>query len=243
MKNNKIYLILLLLILVIGGCALKDKIIGKEQTVVNKEPDNLQLYLKFDASTIQDLSTYNNSILRQGDFTYTNYYYKFDGKSTYIKIDKDFNKNNELSIGFWINPDQRKDAFILSNGPTDSIPSLYLYYENMNRIEFTRGRELRFTELGSVSSSKWTFIFITSNGSETTLYVNGIKDNTYPQNTIVNTNHTEFYIGKGYECMDVLSSYRCADSYFSGYLDELRIYDKVLSEEEIKSLYEQTKKS
>ena len=241
MKNNKIYLILLIIILIIGGCALKDKIIGKESLVV-KETDNLQLYLKFDATTIEDLSNYANIITKEGNFAYANGYYKFDGESTYIKVNKDFNKNKELSIGFWINPDQRKSAFILSNGPTDNVPSLYMFYENVKRIKFNHGRESRFTGQ-DIINNKWTFVFFTSNGSETTIYVNGVKDNTYSQDVLTDTNHTEFYIGKGYECTQISSTYRCSDSYFSGYLDELRIYDKVLSEEEIKLLYEETKKS
>ena len=241
MNLNKVYLVLLLVVLVIGGCALKDKIIGKDQPVTN-ETDNLQLYLKFDAATIEDLSNYGNMITKEGNFAYSNGYYKFDGESAYIKINKDFNKNNELSIGFWINPDQRKSAFILSNGPSDNVPSLYMFYENVKRIKFNRGRKSVFTGQ-DVHNNKWTFVFVTSNGSETAIYVDGFKDNTYPQSVLTDVNHTEFYIGKGYECTRISSTYRCSDSYFSGYLDELRIYDKALSEEEIKLLYRETKKS
>lgn len=239
-KHYIIILILILAILIVGGCALKDKFIKKEMPVqVNS---SLQLLLKFDASSIEDLSDYHNSINKQGIFDFIDNYNKFDGKTTYIEVDKDYNKNKELSIGFWINPVNRQNGFILANGPVQNTPSLSIFFDTFKRLKFNRGKSAEYSLQDSIPFNKWTFVFITSDGTKTIFYINGIKENEFTQEVITNENHTKTYIGKGFECSTIHSSFRCSDTYFNGYLDELRIYNQVLSAEEIQKLYEETKK-
>ena len=118
-KHSGVLLVILLVIIIIGGCALKDRLLKKETP--KQITNSLQLFLKFDASSIEDLSDYHNLISKQGSFNFTEDYNRFDGKTTFIEIGKDFNKNQALSIGFWIKPVKRQSGFIMANGPVKNI--------------------------------------------------------------------------------------------------------------------------
>lgn len=242
MKKHYIILLVLmfLIIIIIGGCALTDQFSKKETPKQVNNP--LQLFLKFDATTIEDLSDYHNPINKQGNFNFMENYNKFDGKSTFIEIDKDFNQNQALSIGFWIKPVKRQSGFILANGPVQNMPSLLVFFDSFKRVEFNRGRSPEYSSQDSVPFNKWTHVFITSNGSNTIFYINGVKQNEFVQETIVNSNHTKTYIGKGFECSTIHGSFRCSDTYFDGLLDDVRVYNQVLSLEEIQKIYDETKK-
>ena len=85
-------------------------------------------------------------------------------------------------------------------------------------------------------------IVITNDGATTKFYINGILNDEDTQEFEKDTNHTETFIGKGFECSSIYGSFRCADSFFNGNLDDLRIYNEVLTEEQIKSIYQETKK-
>ncbi|MBS3163206.1 LamG domain-containing protein [Candidatus Woesearchaeota archaeon] len=239
-KHSGVLLVILLVIIIIGGCALKDRLLKKETP--KQITNSLQLFLKFDASSIEDLSDYHNLISKQGSFNFTEDYNRFDGKTTFIEIGKDFNKNQALSIGFWIKPVKRQSGFILANGPVQNTPSLLVFFDSFKRVKLNRGKSSEYSSQDSVPFNKWTHVFITSDGSNAVFYINGIKQNEFIQETIVNANHTKTYIGKGFECSTIAGSFRCSDTYFDGYLDDLRVYNQVLSSDEIQKIYEETKK-
>lgn len=235
MKKQYILAVIMLAVLVIGGCAIKDKLFSK--SIPQENPSSsLLLNLKF--NDMIDSSDYNNII--EGIANVNDGYVSFDGNS-FLKINKDFN-NNDISVGFWVEPIKRQNGFILANGPTTNTASLSVYFDTFKRIKFNRGKESKYTEAGTVPFNNWTFIFITSDGITTKFYINGILNNEDTQEFEKDTNHTEISIGKGFECSSIYGSFRCADSFFNGNLDDLRIYNEVLSEEQIKSIYQETKR-
>lgn len=166
---------------------------------------------------------------------------EFDGNTTFLKFDADYNKNNEISIGFWIKPTERKNSFVMSNGPSDGEPSLYVIYEISKRIKFNRGKSSRYTKENSIPLNEWTYVFITNDGSITKFYINGELEGTFEQNYEKNENHREFYIGKGYSCSSIGSTFRCSEDYFRGSMKNIKIYDEVIDNEEILVIYENTK--
>ncbi|MBU0929727.1 MAG: LamG domain-containing protein [Nanoarchaeota archaeon] len=234
-KHYNLLILLLLVILIIGGCALKDKLLNKE---ITQKEVNSNLLLNLEFNNISDSSDYGNEVIAYGG-SIIDEFYSFDGKS-YLKINKDFN-NKEISIGFWIKPTKRQNGFILANGPVTNTPSLSIYFDTFKRIKFNRGRESKYTEAGTIPFNNWTFVFITNDGI-TKFYVNGVKISEIDQEFEQNSNHTETYIGKGFECSSIYGSFRCSDSFFYGDLDDVRIYNEVLNEEKIKLIYEEIKK-
>lgn len=238
MKNHYIIAsILISIILIIGGCAITTKLLNKDTTPVEITSP---LLLNLNSDDLTDLSDYNNVIENNGAII-SNSSIIFDGKS-YIKINKDFNNNEKLSIAFWINPTKRQNGFVLANGPTDKVPTLFLYFDSFKRLKFSRGKELVYTEPNTILFNTWSHLIITSDGSMTKFYINGEKVAEIQQFVLSDENKTETFIGKGYECSQISGTYRCADNFFDGKIDDLKIYNKVLEDTEIKQIYNEDKK-
>lgn len=87
--------------------------------------------------------------------------------------------------------------------------------------------------LNSINDNQWHHIVIQNNGVVTHLYVDGILEGSVPDNLYVGSgsNYNKLYIGKSN-----LGSY-----VFKGALDEIRIYNRMLSQLEIDSLYQKDK--
>ncbi|MDD5650403.1 MAG: LamG domain-containing protein [Candidatus Nanoarchaeia archaeon] len=230
-------LILILIVLIIGGCVLTNNLLNKNTLPVEITAP-LLLNLNFD--DLKDSSDYNN-VLENNGATLINSTIIFDGKS-YIKVDKDFNNNQNLSIAFWINPTKMQNGFVLANGPTDNVPTLSIYFDSFKRLKFSRGKESVYTEPNTILFNTWSYVIITNNGELTKFYVNGQKIDEVQQFVKYNENQTETYIGKGYECSSIHLTFRCADLFFYGKLDDLKIYNKILEDTEIKQLYNENKK-
>lgn len=235
--KHYILLILVLVVFVISGCAVTN-FTNKNNVKSEEITSPLLLDLKFD--DLKDSSDYNNLIEGNGVLI-SNSTAIFDG-SNYLKIYKDFNKNKDLTIAFWINPTKRQNGFILSNGPNDKTPTFSVYFDSFKRIKIHRGKESIYTESNTILFNTWSHVIITSNGELTTVYINGEKVKQLQQFVRSDENETETFIGKGYECSQISSSYRCADSFFDGKLDDLKIYNKVLDDTEITELYKENKK-
>ena len=83
---------------------------------------------------------------------------------------------------------------------------------------------------GTVQNKGWVYVTATYDGSYMRLYVNGVQTGILATSAGVHTDGTQ-YMFMGVDC---LSSYT---SYFSGSMDDARIYSRALSPTEIQQLY------
>jgi len=81
----------------------------------------------------------------------------------------------------------------------------------------------------NIQTSQWYSIVFTFDGSYSKLYVNGVLVNKVLGYTTFNPNSNDLFIGRN---EDVTYPY-----YFKGYIDEIRIYKKVLSAKQVLELY------
>ncbi len=101
----------------------------------------------------------------------------------------------------------------LQGGPTDSTTGLY------DDADFTKG--------------DWYHVIFTWDGSDVRLYINGDKTpvNIYPGGGLdISGSNAPFYIGK-YDSI----SY---PSYMVGHIDDIIVFDRVLSETEVENIYD-----
>jgi len=82
-----------------------------------------------------------------------------------------------------------------------------------------------------ISLGEWHHIIGTFDGSTIRVYVDGVEDGNYSISGTIDSATHPLLIGKG------AGGY---GRYFNGTIDEVRIYNRALSEEEIKWLYEHT---
>ncbi len=162
--------------------------------------------------------------------------YYFDGVNDYIDIG-DWENGGSMSFTFWA----RWDAFnnysrIIDLGNGSSSNNIIVgNYQTGNNIFFStynNSSEIKYYT-PALTLGQWDYIAATiDNQGEMKVYRNGAligsKSNTYVPNILTRTAQ---YIGK---------SNFSADGYFKGAIDELKIYNKTLSAEEIMLDYEGT---
>jgi len=104
------------------------------------------------------------------------------------------------------------------------------------RISFYAERTATLTQTytsiisaGMVSSESWYHLVGTFDGDHQKLYING---------TLAASKKTGFKaLGTGHDCLAIGKPYSGADLNFKGIIDEVRLYGKALSSEEIEGLY------
>jgi len=178
---------------------------------------------------------------RDGKFDKSLY---FDGKS-FVEISNSpiLDGSNEITIELWVKPILGKRSSLVNKYIYDySIPINERVYE----LGITPNGYIRFalssdgTISGTVwlmSSKKipnntWTHIAATSDGETMKIYINGEQDiNTAEAPSVIHSSPFNLYIGAWRYSLTGMGSY------FTGYIDELRILNRCLDSKEILSDY------
>jgi hypothetical protein len=150
--------------------------------------------------------------------------------------------SNSFTITGWLKPDYMENTpdgawlGFVSKGGNDDLCS----NENSFNFEFYNGKgHVRFGEIcwyGKFTTSpllevqNFRFVTVTYDGSKLVFYSNGEKISEHSITGSVNSTASPIYIG-----VDFPGS----DNYYKGILDEIRIYNRALTEDEIRALYEQ----
>jgi type II secretory pathway pseudopilin PulG len=161
----------------------------------------------------------------------------FDGVDDYVVLNEPFKNNTNFSIAVWINTnilnDGKYHAFIGKTGDSCRRPSMWLtpssnglHYDSWNS-----NCTIRYDKIVSnffINTNIWHFVVWVKNNNNYFLYRNGFLLDTGVAPTNFYTANTTYRIGY-------------VDNYWNGLIDEVRIYDRALSDAEIKAIYEATK--
>lgn len=131
--------------------------------------------------------------------------------------------SNAITIAAWIRPDVRGSRMILSKGG-DNGYELGIF--NNGKIEFRFNREtdgwkyrLYSNKSYPTDGKTWMHVAVTFDGRKSTIYINGIADNTVTYNSAqIRSNNTPVQIGA-----------RDGINRWSGDLDDIRLYNAALS--------------
>jgi hypothetical protein len=197
----------------------------------------------------------------------------FDGIDDYMKVEdkygKDFFGNGPFTIAAWVrvegadpntapyspytapNPTYIYKPIVCAGNPNRQ-PAVNFWIQNISRVklgqpykpdlrvrfilrEETSDKYIDLYSKTSLNPGEWYHVAVVRDGSNMKIFVNGKLDNVRtdgPSGFVGNSTHY-LYIGK--------MSY--ANYFFQGDIDDVRIYNKALSDEEIRSLYELPNKS
>jgi hypothetical protein len=152
--------------------------------------------------------------------------YIFDGDDDYMTLKG--NNNSSFTISLRIMPDQIREMDIstMSEYPTSGKNDRNLYLNNEGHIiaRIFDGSSKVVTSSASISASTWTHIAISGNGSYLKLYINGTLDRTIAAgNAITNYSTPELVLGQATQ----------TGTYFKGQINDLRMYNRILSDNEI----------
>ncbi|HID43459.1 MAG TPA: LamG domain-containing protein [Archaeoglobaceae archaeon] len=218
------------------------------QSVISSEYESLpsSLWFHFNGD-LTDSSGNENTVYTsgvefvEGKFSYSLY---FDGKG-FIEVSNSpiLDGSNEITIELWVKPVLGKRSSLVNKYVYDySIPINERVYElditPDGYIQFalssdgTTNSTVWLKSAKKIPNNTWTHIAATSDGEIMKIYINGKQDeNTADAPEIIHTSPFNLYIGAWrYSLTDM-------DCYFTGYIDELRIINRCLTDDEIESDY------
>ena len=156
----------------------------------------------------------------------------FDGVNDYVDVGNgaSLRVTNAFTYSAWIKwsttPTGYGGIWWDQNGPT---------YNRILIVGSSKSLLAQYTVLGSAATPAnsippniWKHVVLTYNGSELVFWINGIKQTPTITSGSVPANSNNRLIGVGFPDY----------YYFNGLIDEVRIYNRALSAEEIKQLYE-----
>jgi len=178
--------------------------------------------------------------------------YSFDGTDDYLEIPANSVLADMLmgTIAFWFKPSSDWEASspvqgLISNdkgGYNNDFQIGFNAVDNDNnnantgKIYFHLQGSGRLLALGTTTTSwrsdHWYFLTFTWNGVEAKVFVNGILEGTLPFSSKVFDSDVSTDIGVTAKAFGPLPT-----KYFSGKIDDVRIYNRALTEEAIQALY------
>lgn len=162
----------------------------------------------------------------------------FDGLTAGVEVGHSgsINLSTAVTVTAWIKPDNI-DAYdrIISKSHTDNSPPYTMYgihFDNAGHLWMEAGSGgVQHLATGStvISTGTWTHIACTFDGAVMKVFVNGVPDGQADLTGTIDTNTMPLTIGK--------SGY--SSNYFTGIIDEVRIYGEALSDTEIATIASQ----
>jgi hypothetical protein len=203
--------------------------------------DGLVLNMSFNGD-ILDRSSYNNETQMVGNITYVNSVNakgaRFDGQS-YIEVDVQ-NNFDSLSKGYtfsvWLYKDEirplREQPIMQKIGSSDDEKPSFIYADNdyVPYVQvYTQDENLDSIYGTKIDMQKWVLHTVTYDLNNVKFYENGVLKVSKPVKGTVPITTGKVQIGfNGYD----------GSSFFKGVMDDLRVYDRVLTAEQVKGLYD-----
>jgi hypothetical protein len=181
----------------------------------------------------------NGATLTADRFGNANNAYYFNGYSSYISINPSaITYNNGLTISLWVKVESSYSnvQFFVSKGDDDVAGHFHLGY-NESAGTFIGDINGLYNGLNSASSfqfqqTRWRHIVFTSNNQSLKMYIDGNLNSTYTNPESIATLSSQILFGK--------HSKSLYPYYTSGSLDDIRIYNRALSEQEVTEMYNES---
>jgi len=220
-------------------------IVLKEKYKPKVPTEGLVAYYPFNGNSNDESRNSNNGLIHGATFTYDrkgepNSAILFDGVNDYIECGSSSKLkvfNNSITISAWIKINGRGLNWgrIVLGGQVNTSYTLTQSKEG-DRIlwRITSGNRRFDVFSSSLDKAKWYHITAVYNGNKLIVYINGELDKFAYANGNINTNSKTIVIGGE---TGVHGGNPSKPSSFNGSIDDIRIYNKVLSSKEIKLLY------
>ncbi|MBU0590880.1 right-handed parallel beta-helix repeat-containing protein [Candidatus Micrarchaeota archaeon] len=167
--------------------------------------------------------------------------YHFDGSGDYIDAGDDptlRSGNDTFSISIWVKQDNITSKAGLVGHMRGGYKGWMLYQNNDGSLRFyVYNYAVDFVDSpgGDLTLGVWTHVVGTSNSTHTCIYTDGVKNCAEKGiGSMVYTTNNHLWVG-AYAETDVTNT---PDSYFNGSVDDVRLYNRTLSQEEITALYQ-----
>ncbi|MHC4657131.1 MAG: GLUG motif-containing protein, partial [Planctomycetota bacterium] len=154
----------------------------------------------------------------------------FDGDD-YVQIadDDSLDISDEITLSAWINPSNTSSIRMIVSKYKDYAGESYLLELKYEKIYLVLGGISSLSGVQNFSTRIWYHVAATYDGSRMRVYTNGELENEQAASGTIPITTQELNIGR-----------QADNNYwpFEGLIDEVRIYDRALSAEEIEAIYE-----
>ncbi len=211
--------------------------------------NGLMLHYDFNGNILDQSGNGNNAIASGGNYNLElngNKSYNFNGMTDYIKVSNDptLNPLYSITISLWFRPVEfygiGNDAIVVKPFSSHNSP----YYQYLIGISGSKNSYYSFglslcvndeykivgTETNFWKAGSWYHLVGTYDGRTMKMYVNGVLENSVPAEGKLSAFNTDLYIAKQPN-LEVVTP---------GSIDELRIYNRALSEKEIIKIYQES---
>jgi hypothetical protein len=204
--------------------------------------DGLIAYYPFNGNA-NDLSGNGNNGTLVGNATFVEGHIGatlyLDGDGDYVDLGTGFDLNNNDSVSVWINSHDlsRRYPAIFAKYETNHYGpyDFDLHYDKINLwVSDGAGGYRSIDSISSIRENEWYHIVFTINGDTLNIYINGVLDTTTTGLPIISNNYDRVTVGRQAYMFSPYSNLE-----FIGYIDELRIYNRVLTQSEVTELYRQ----
>lgn len=182
--------------------------------------------------------------LTEDRFGYQQRAFLFDGKRSYLKVYSKTRSvfSNGLTFTTWIFPMKSKKGMILGQWSSgrQSKESKYLLFDSGQNITFQvfPGMQYPLKSNSPIDLDHWTHIAATYDGTASKLFINGKMSAGLPAGQTWGNARGTWYIG----CSQAAgNSGLKKQDHFAGIIDDLRIYNRALSESELNEIYSHEK--
>ena len=199
-------------------------------------------YWKFDENT--GTKTYDSSSFKNDAILYNNPLWvtgkfgsalQFSG-SNYVEVpdSSSLDLSSQVTITAWINPSSigSYNRIVAKSYTSNTLPyTMYgLLFDNANHLRLevaTSGTQNEVNGVTTIPTNVWTFVAGTYDGSTMKIYVNGNLDNSYSHSGLIDIDNMPLSIGRS----------GFGSNYFTGKIDEIKIWNRALTADEIKKEY------
>ncbi|MEW6604414.1 MAG: LamG domain-containing protein [Thermoproteota archaeon] len=167
--------------------------------------------------------------------------FRLDGIDDYVEIPS-MNIGDAFTVVFWVSPERSASyQHLISNDyvSNSNFGAIYLNYENVEYWQDGQSRFVQDVVSGSqnntattIQPNTWSHIALTFNGTGIQLYINGAEQSGLA--TSGSVPHPETFNN----ALRIGSSIPHESSYFQGLIDDVEIYNRPLSQPEIRAISE-----
>ncbi len=251
----KIILISLLLIFLVASPWTKFfwQSIGKslgcgKTTLFSPEEPTLLAHYSFEGNAYDSTGNYNGTLYGNPQFTdgISGQTLQFDGIDDYANLGKNLadigiygGENGVVTASAWVKPEDVDKYNMIIQGAGFRYLSAGASGNKKGKIiamvkDTTNNKNYWPISNSKINSNEWTFVtFAFEGGKGYKIYINGNLDNEIAEPNIKLYSYlTKAFLGKG----------TSAETYFKGEIDEVKIWNYALTEDEIKREYEKFRK-
>ncbi|MEM4336956.1 MAG: LamG domain-containing protein, partial [Candidatus Woesearchaeota archaeon] len=193
-----------------------------------------------DSLNNNDFSGYSNSgKINNALFNKTGGYdgkgaYQFDGSSAFIELvdSPSLNVTENITILAWVKTTTTSPSwqFIIEKGINDSDNYAFALQRNQLFFEYANSNYYFFnTTTANINANVWYFVGVSTNRTNLKFYLNGNEIQSYNLTEPIKPWTGNLWIGR--------QNKGTSNFYFNGTIDEVMIFDKTLSPQQINAIY------